>query len=90
VRLAADPELGRWLTAGRAFDDRFASQRAAVVDDPVDALLRVSVEPAAPGAEAPEIVMWLSAWGDHESRVSALRTTWQAALERLFPEGATP
>jgi uncharacterized protein YndB with AHSA1/START domain len=90
TRLAADQELGRWLTAGRAFDDRFASQRAAVVDDPADALLRISVEPAAPGAEQPEIVMWLSAWGDHAPRVSDLQTAWQRALERLFPKASRP
>jgi uncharacterized protein YndB with AHSA1/START domain len=90
ARLAADGELGRWLTTGRAFDDRPASQRAAVVDDPADSLLRVSVEPASPGGGHPEIVMWLSAWGDREPRVSELRTSWQRALERLFPEGVTP
>jgi uncharacterized protein YndB with AHSA1/START domain len=86
ARLAADEALGRWLTAGRAFDDRHASQRAAVVDDPADALLRISVEPASPGADHPEIVMWLSAWGPHEHRVGELRTAWQDALERLFDE----
>jgi uncharacterized protein YndB with AHSA1/START domain len=90
ARLAGDEALGRWLTAGRAFDDRHASQRAAVVDDPADGLLRISVEPASPGADRPEIVMWLSAWGQHEHRVGELCTAWQAALERLFPEGTTP
>lgn len=89
-RLSADAELGRWLIAGRAFDDHAASQRAAVVQDPADALLRVSVEPAAPGADQPEIVLWLSAWGDHERRVKDLGASWQAALEQVFPEGVTP
>jgi uncharacterized protein YndB with AHSA1/START domain len=90
ARLTADAELGQWLTTGRAFDDRPASQRAAVVGDPTDALLRISVEPASPGADHPEIVMWLSAWGDHERRVNDLGAAWQAALVRLFPEGTTP
>ena len=89
-RLAADPELGRWLRAGRPFDDRAGSQRAAVIDDPADALLRISAEPASPGADHPEIVMWLSAWGHGEPRVRELQTSWQSALARVFPEGTAP
>mgnify|MGYP006206370347 CR=1 FL=1 len=41
--------FGRWLEAGEAFDDRPASQYAAIVDDPADAMLRISVEPGGPG-----------------------------------------
>jgi hypothetical protein len=64
-----------------------ASQHAAVVSDPSDALFRVSVEPGGPGTDQREIVLWLSAWGNQERRVSELRTQWAGVLERLFPEG---
>lgn len=89
-RLSGDGELAPWLTAGQAFDRRPGSQYAAVVNDPADALFRVSVEHGAPGADQREIVLWLSAWGDQGKRVDQLRTRWAGVLERLFPEGAAP
>lgn len=89
-RLSQDRELAAWLTAGQPFDQRWASQHAAVVDDPKDALFRVSVEPGGPGADQREIVLWLSAWGDQARRINELRARWAGVLERLFPEGTTP
>jgi uncharacterized protein YndB with AHSA1/START domain len=88
-RVSGDRELAPWLTGGQVFD-RQASQYAAVVDDPADALFRVSVEPGGPGTDHREIVIWLSAWGDQQKRVNQLRGSWAGALERIFPEGATP
>jgi uncharacterized protein YndB with AHSA1/START domain len=90
ARLRGDRELRPWLTTGQAFDHRPASQYAAVVNDPADALFRVSVEPGGPGADQREIVLWLSAWGDQARRVDELRTRWAGLLDRLFPEGTTP
>jgi hypothetical protein len=60
------------LTGGQVFDERPASQHAVVVDDPADALFRVSVEPGGPGTDQREIVLWLSAWGDQGQRVDEL------------------
>jgi uncharacterized protein YndB with AHSA1/START domain len=88
-RLAGERELSRWLTGGQVFDDRAGSQHAAVVNDPSDALFRVSVEPGAPGSDQREIVLWVSAWGNQERRVNELRMEWAGLLERLFPEGQT-
>jgi uncharacterized protein YndB with AHSA1/START domain len=90
ARLSDDRELRLWLTSGQVFDERPASQHAAVVSDPADALFRVSVEPGGRGTDQREIVLWLSAWGDQGRRVDELRTRWAAVLERLFPEGTTP
>jgi uncharacterized protein YndB with AHSA1/START domain len=89
-RLVNERELSPWLTGGEVFDRRPAGQHAAVVNDPADALFRVSVEPGGPGTNQREIVLWLSAWGDHSDRVNELRTRWAAVLERLYPEGETP
>jgi uncharacterized protein YndB with AHSA1/START domain len=89
-RLSGDRELAPWLTAGQVFDRRPGSQYAAVVNDPADALFRVSVEPGGPGTDQREIVLWLSAWGDQSLRVDQFRTRWAGVLEQLFPEGATP
>jgi hypothetical protein len=86
-RLSGERELEPWLTGGQVFDRRPAGQHAAVVNDPRDALFRVSVEPGGPGTDQREIVLWLSAWGDQERRVNELRTSWAGVLERLFPEG---
>jgi uncharacterized protein YndB with AHSA1/START domain len=86
-RLAGEAELAPWLTGGQVFDAHVASQHAAIVSDPSDALFRVSVEPGGPGTDQREIVLWLSAWGNQERRVSELRTQWAGVLERLFPEG---
>jgi len=88
-RLASDRELAPWLTDGQVFD-RQPSQHAAVVNDPADALFRVSVEPGGPGTDQREIVIWLSAWGDHGKRVDQLRARFAGVLERLFPEGSAP
>ncbi|HEX2248881.1 MAG TPA: SRPBCC domain-containing protein [Gemmatimonadales bacterium] len=86
-RLLSEHELSPWLASGDVFDHRPAAQLAAIVDDPKDALFRVSVEPGGPGTGQREIVLWLSAWGDHKQRVEELRTRWVEVLERLFPEG---
>jgi uncharacterized protein YndB with AHSA1/START domain len=88
-RLSGDRELAPWLTGGQVFD-RQASQYAAVVNDPADALFRISVEPGAPGTAEREIVIWLSAWGSQARRVDHLRSTWAGVLERVFPEGGEP
>jgi uncharacterized protein YndB with AHSA1/START domain len=88
ARLSGEPELAPWFTGQQVFDKRPASQYCAVVNDPADALFRLSVEPGGPGADQREIVLWLSAWGNQERRVGQLRTRWAGVLERLFPEGS--
>jgi uncharacterized protein YndB with AHSA1/START domain len=90
ARLTAASELAPWLRADQAFDYRPTGQLAAVVADPHDGLLRVSVEPGAPGANAWEVVLWLSAWGDHSRRMAELESQWRPLLVKLFPEGTTP
>ena len=89
-RLSTDLRLARLMMAGTAFDDHPGSQRAAVVDDPADGLVRISIEPGGPGSTGHEVVLWLPAWGDQERRVEELRREWSDALERVFPEGTTP
>jgi uncharacterized protein YndB with AHSA1/START domain len=90
ARIMDGRDFAPWLTHGETFDDRAGSQHAAVVRDPADALFRVSIEPGGPGADRREVVVWLSAWGDHGRRVDELRSEWARALDRLFPEGDTP
>lgn len=90
ARLEREPRLARLLTSGKAFDDHPGSQRAAIVTDPADAMVRVSIEPGAPGAHGHEIVLWLSAWGPFRERVEEIRGEWSDLLARAFPEGTTP
>jgi hypothetical protein len=89
-RLAGDPYLASWLNGGQVFDHRPAGQHAAAVQDPADALLRVSIEPGAPGTPVREVVFWLSAWGPHEPRVRQVEALWAGRLAALFPEGHAP
>jgi uncharacterized protein YndB with AHSA1/START domain len=86
-RLIGERTFAPWLAGGEVFDRRPGIQHAAVVNDPRDALFRVSIEPGGPGADQREIVLWLSAWGDQAQRVAELKTSWTGALDRLFPEG---
>lgn len=88
-RVIGERELAPWLTDGETFDREPASQYAAIVKDPADALFRLSVEPGGPGSNQRETVLWLSAWGNQVGRVNELRTRWAGVLERLFPEGET-
>jgi uncharacterized protein YndB with AHSA1/START domain len=90
ARLMSEPNLGPWLTGGVVFDRKPGIQHAAVVNDPADALFRVSVEPGGPGTDQRDVTLWLSAWGDQATRVNQLRTSWTGVLARLFPEGETP
>jgi uncharacterized protein YndB with AHSA1/START domain len=90
ARLTSERELAPWLTGGQTFDRQPASQYAAVVSDPADALFRMSIEPGGPGTDQREIVLWLSAWGDQSRRVDELRREWASLLKRLFPEGVAP
>ncbi|HEX6308994.1 MAG TPA: SRPBCC domain-containing protein [Longimicrobiales bacterium] len=82
--------LGRWLSAGDPFDDRSESQYAAIASDPQDAMFRVSIEPPGPGADQPEVVLFLSAWGEQRDRAIDLEREWQRQLEDVFPDGTTP
>ena len=88
ARLIGDRSFAPWVAGGEVFDRQAGVQHAAVVNDPGDALFRVSIEPGGPGADQREVVLWLSAWGQQEQRLAELETSWTAALERLFPEGA--
>lgn len=91
---AWDRLFGRGGFVGRPFDGRFFDesppvQYAAVVDDPPEAMLRISVEPSYLGPEARDVTLWLSAWGGHGSRLAEIERDWRDLLERLFPEGET-
>jgi hypothetical protein len=75
---------------GEAFDDRPASQYAAIVADPAEAMLRISVEPGAPGADQVEVVVFMSVWGDRDERVAALEREMAGELVEVFEDGVTP
>lgn len=87
-RLKGDSEAAAWLSAGRAYDNVVASQYAAALDN---AVMRISVEPGAPGGPS-EIVFWLSVWGgdDASARAAESGNEWSGLLSRLFPEGSAP
>jgi len=85
-----DAASGLPLRRGRTVDDEPLVQYAAVVDDPADSLMRVSVEPCLPTIDARDVTLWLSAWGPTRGAVSALEQQWSQALVGLFPEGRAP
>jgi uncharacterized protein YndB with AHSA1/START domain len=88
-RIEDSDELASLLGAGEPFDRRSGGQYAAVMPT-TDDLFRLSIEPGAPGVELNEVVVFLSAWGDHASRIEVTRSDLSARLDRLFPEGTIP
>ncbi len=88
-RLFGPEGFGARPLGGRPFDESPPVQYAALVDEPPEAMLRISVEPTYLGPEARDVTLWLSAWGDHRDRLERLERDWRRQLERLFPEGET-
>lgn len=75
---------------GEPFDEAPPRQWAAVIEEPEDALLRVSMEPCGPDVDARDATLFLAAWGGAaDDRLDGLEKEWAATLERLFPEGET-
>jgi hypothetical protein len=58
------------------------------VDEPADAMLRVSLEPCGGEPGARDVTLWLAAWGGAD--LGAIEREWSERLVRLFPEGTTP
>jgi hypothetical protein len=76
------------LLAGQVFDDSPLRQHAAIVDDPPDAMLRVSIEPCMPGMDdVRDVTLWLSAWGPAAAGIPGVAQEWSETLARAFPEG---
>lgn len=71
-------------------DDGIDNTQAAIVDDPLDAMLRISVEPGAPGADQLEVVVFMSVWGDRGERAASLERELASELVEVFEEGVTP
>jgi uncharacterized protein YndB with AHSA1/START domain len=90
ARVFDAPDFAPWLKEDRAFDYRMNGQLAAIVDDPSDALFRVSIEPGAPATDQRELVLWLSAWGGASTRIAEIERHWTDALTRLFPNATIP
>jgi uncharacterized protein YndB with AHSA1/START domain len=95
VDLPAAEAMGRLSSAegwgptlpGTPFVDEPGIQYAAVIDQPPDSLLRLSIEPSLePGRR--DATAWLSAWGA-DAALDDLAADWRQRLERLFPEGET-
>jgi uncharacterized protein YndB with AHSA1/START domain len=82
----------RWDEEER-LDEAPPVQVAALLADPVGAMVRASVEPVhGPDGVDPDHVdatLWLSIWGEQAERVEALDADWTAWLEQAFPEGQT-
>lgn len=86
ARLASAEGWGPTLP-GTPFVEEPGAQYAAVVAEPPDSLLRLSVEPSLePGFR--DATAWLSAWGA-DAHLDDLAVEWRQRLERLFPEGKT-
>ena len=86
-RLFRPEGLGERPLGGRPLQNEPDLQYAAVVEEPVDALLRVSLEPGLPGTPGRYVTLFLAAWGEEGERLEALEAEWRAMLQRLYPEG---
>jgi uncharacterized protein YndB with AHSA1/START domain len=93
ARLFGPEGFGDRPLGGRPFDLETPRQYAAIVEDPPDAMLRISNEPCSMESGKPDAVdvtLFLAAWGDHGPRLRELEAQWSHLLERLFPEAHTP
>lgn len=89
-RLFGPDGFGDRPLEGRPFDESPPVQYAAIVEDPPEAMLRISVEPSYVGPDARDVTLWLSAWGEHGERLGEIEREWRGRLESLFPEGEMP
>jgi len=89
ARVFGPDGLGERPYGGEVFDDTEQRQYAAILDEVDGALLRISMEPCAPGADARDVTLWLQAWGEARERLPGFEAEWRPLLERLFPEGET-
>lgn len=94
-RLTRDAGLADHWLHGERIDETPLVQLAMILDEPADAMIRVSVEPvhadnAAHGDGAShDATLFISLWGYSASRLDAIDGEWTEALERIFPEGTT-
>lgn len=82
--------VGSRPLGGEPFVEEAPWQYAAVVDDPPEGLLRLTVEPCVTGEDALDATLFLSAWGGHRSRLEELKEEWTRRLAAAFPEGHVP
>lgn len=94
-RLSGGDGLAAHWLRGERIDESPPVQVAAILDEPVGAMVRVSVEPvqgddAAPGDGAShDATLWISLWGDSAGRLDEIEHEWTETLERAFPDGTT-
>lgn len=62
-------------------------QFAAVVDDPTDGLLRLTVDPTHTDPGLRDVTVWVAGWGVEPSTMEAVAERWSRRLAELFPEG---
>lgn len=91
ARLSGPDGLGPSLLGGAPTEVDAPRQWAAVLEDPRGAYARVATEPCPGDAEARDATIFVAAWGEAAApRLAELAGTWEAALERAFPEGGWP
>jgi uncharacterized protein YndB with AHSA1/START domain len=89
-RLFGAGGLGDRPLGGRPMDVVPPTQYAAILDEPSDAMLRISTEPCLGEPDLRDVTLWLSAWGDAARDIASVEEAWSGRLERLFPEGTSP
>lgn len=72
---------------GEVFDRTPPWQLAAVAVEPVDGLLRLTVDPSHDEPDARDVSLWLCAWGGGAAEVDRIARGLAARLDALFPEG---
>lgn len=73
--------------AARVVDRSPPWQLAAVVTDPADGLMRLTIDPTHTDPALRDVTVWISAWGDAASGIEATGSRWSRRLAELFPEG---
>jgi uncharacterized protein YndB with AHSA1/START domain len=85
-RLFGQHGLPSSLMEGEVIGETPHRQRVLRLEEPSQALLRVSTDPSM-GGDGRDVTVWLSAWDGDAAGLAPVRVEWEAQLERLFPEG---
>lgn len=75
--------------AVRVLDRTPPWQFVAVLADPPDALMRLTIDPTHDDPGLRDVTVWISAWGSSAPALVETAQAWSRRLTRLFPE-ATP
>lgn len=97
VRLSREEAWNRLMDADRStveaitarvIDESPPWQYVAITSEPVDGMVRLTIDPTHHDPDRRDVTVWLSSWGGDDALEPAAHR-WRARLAELFPDGET-